>query len=69
MIVGCELARLDESLKPADYQGGLGRGAKIPMQTRADMGLHSAVPPKRGNVGTMNSNSMSIAFDALHGFK
>ena len=40
--------RLDESMAPAGYAGGIGRGAKIPMQTRADMGMHTAVPTKRG---------------------
>ncbi|CAK0895924.1 unnamed protein product, partial [Prorocentrum cordatum] len=40
--------RLDEALKPAGYEGGVGRGAKVPMQTRADMGFGGAVPPKRG---------------------
>ncbi|CAK9064063.1 unnamed protein product [Durusdinium trenchii] len=40
--------RLDESMAPSGYAGGIGRGAKIPMQTRADMGMHTAVPTKRG---------------------
>ncbi|CAL1152734.1 unnamed protein product, partial [Cladocopium goreaui] len=40
--------KLDESLAPSGYAGGIGRGAKIPMQTRADMGMHTAVPTKRG---------------------
>ena len=40
--------RLDESVQPASYQGGIGRGAKVPMQTRADMGMGGSAPPKRG---------------------
>merc|ERR1719375_2751100 len=30
------------------YEAGAGRGAKTPMQTRADLGLAASVPPKRG---------------------